>query len=250
MSNYSRIKLAQFILVITTLITLIFYFNPILFLLGLAVSWLFYCLGLSLALHKFSSHRAFEPRNRIIKYMLLWCATVVTMGSTINFAAGHRQHHRSADTPEDPYCLEGDFWHKFRLFFYWFPTYKINPMIIKDLLRDQDHTLFNNHYWKILAVYPLLLLSIDPLWVGYFYAMPVTYVLLGMGYVTVLAHLPSWHRYGTIPNQTGDNSWDSRLFAVLLAGEGYHNTHHAHPGQIKLGPLDTAGTIAGLIRKK
>lgn len=246
MTNYNKIKLAQGVSVIATILTLIFEFNLTLLLLGLAVSWVFYCVGLSICLHKLASHQTFKPKNAVIKYILLWFGTVVTMGSTINFAAGHRQHHRFSDTPDDPYCLTGTLWHKVKLFFYWFPTYKISPLIIKDLLRDKDHVCFNDNYWKILLLYPIILLAINPVWVGYFYALPVTYVLLGMGYVTVIAHL----RLGNRPYDTNDNSWDSKVFAVLLAGEGYHNTHHAHPGWSTLGPLDVAGHIIELIRKK
>lgn len=243
MTNYDKIKLAQSVAVISAITTLIFAFSWTLLLLGLLTSWLFFCVGLSVSLHKYSSHRAFTT-NKIIKYVLLWAGTVVTMGSSINFAAGHRQHHRTSDTAEDPYCLDGSIWHKIKLFFYWFPTYKINPMIIKDLLRDKDHAWFNDNYWKILLPYPIVLFLIDPVYFGYFYAVPVTYVLLGMGYVTVIAHL----RLGTRLYDTTDNSWNSRLFAVLLAGEGYHNTHHAFPGNCKLGSLDAGGYLIKLIK--
>lgn len=243
MTNYDKIKLAQSLAVISTILTLTFSFDWILLLTGLAVSWLFYCIGLSVCLHKYSSHRTFET-STITKYILLWFGTVITMGSTINFAAGHRQHHRTADTPEDPYCLDGSLWHKIRLFFYWFPTYKINPMTVKDLLSDHDHRWVNNNYWKILLPYPILLLIIDPVWFGYFYALPVTYVLLGMGYVTVIAH----QRLGQRLYNTADNSWNSHLFSLFLAGEGYHNTHHAYPGHNKLGPLDASGYLIKFLR--
>lgn len=253
MTNYNKIKLAQAVAMIGTVLTLCFALDTTLFIAGLTVSWLFWCFGLTIALHKYSSHKTFDPRNRLIKYFLLWAGTTITMGSTINFAAGHRQHHVHADTPQDPYYLDGGIWHRVKLFFYWFPTYKINPMIIKDLLRDQDHTFFNNHYWKILLVYPVLLLLIDPIWFGYFYALPVTYTILGMGYVTVLAHLPVLEKIGSKPYKTNDNSWNSQLFAVLLAGEGYHNTHHACPGRYDYttgrGEWDISGKIIKILKK-
>ena len=247
MTNYEKIKLAQAIAIISTVLTLCFAFDATLLIAGLIISWLFWCFGLTITLHKYASHKAFEPKNRLIKYFLMWTGTVITMGSSINFAAGHRQHHVHSDTPQDPYYLNGTVWHRIKLFFYWFPAYKINPMIIKDLLRDRDHTFFNNHYWKILLVYPVLLLLIDPVWFGYFYALPVTYIVLGMGYVTVLAHLPLLQDFGTRPFDTNDNSWNNQLFAVLLAGEGYHNTHHAHPGRYDYttghGEWDISGKI-------
>lgn len=246
MTNYDKVKLAQAVAVISSTLTLLFAFSWSLLILGLVAGWVFFCVGLSIGLHKFSSHRTFTPKNKLIKYTLLWFSTVIAMGSTINFAAGHRQHHRHSDTPEDPYCLTGSLWHKIKLFFYWFPAHKISPLIIKDLLRDADHVRFNDHYWKILLAYPVILLLIDPVLFGYFWALPVTYVLLGMGYVTVIAHL----KLGKRLYDTGDNSWNSRVFAVLLAGEGYHNTHHAHPGLNDLGPLDASARIINLIKAK
>ena len=123
-------------------------------------------------------------------------------------------------------------------------------MVIKDLLKDKDHTFFNDNYWKILLVYPTVLLLINPVWFGYFYALPIVYTVLGMGYVTVLAHLPSLNKYGTKPYTTSDNSWNSQLFAVLLAGEGYHNTHHAHPGRYIYEKTDISGQIIKLLKVK
>ncbi len=253
MTNYQKIKLAHVVCWISVIATLTFAFSWTMLVAGFLVSWIFWCMGLTIGLHKYSSHRTFETKNQFIKYLLLWFSTVVTMGSTINFAAGHRQHHKHSDTPEDPYYLKGNFWHKFKLFFYWFPTYKISPLIIKDLLRDQDHVRFNDHYWKILLVYPVILLLINPAWFGYFYALPVVYTILGMGYVTVWAHLPKFKKFGSAPYQTGDDSWNSQLFSVLLSGEGYHNTHHANPGKYDYstgqGEWDVSGKIIKLLKK-
>lgn len=227
LSNYDRVKLAHLVSLMIFLLTVIHAFSWTLLLSGLIVSWMFYCFGLAISLHKYSSHRTFEPKNRFIKLFLLWVGNQVTMGSSIAFAAGHRQHHVHSDTEKDPYYLDQGIGHKIKLFFYWFPEYKINPMVIKDLIRDKDHSFFNRHYWKITLVYPLLLALINPVLVGYFYAMPVLYVLLGMGYVTVIAHLPC---FSSRKQPTQDNSWNSQLFSFILAGEGLHNNHHANPG--------------------
>lgn len=250
LSNYDRVKLAHAVCVLILLSTITYSFSWMLLLSGLIVSWLFYCFGLAISLHKYSSHRTFEPKNRFIKLFLLWAGNQVTMGSSIAFAAGHRQHHVHSDTEQDPYYLDHGIWHKIKLFFYWFPEYKINPMVIKDLIRDPDHSFFNKHYWKITLIYPLLLALIDPVLVGYFYAMPVVYVLLGMGYVTVIAHLPN---FGGQKQKTEDNSWNSRLFGFVLAGEGLHNNHHATPGNSNYehfpGDYDPSGRMIEYLKR-
>lgn len=252
MTNYQKVKLAHITAIVLVSITLFLAFDLTLLLLGLVVSWLFWCFGLTISLHKMSSHKTFEPKNKFIKYALLWVGTVITMGTAIDFSAGHRQHHKFADTPDDPYNIEGSFFHKVKLFFYWFPTSKISPLIIKDLLRDKEHVWFNNHYWKILLIYPIMLALVNPVYVGYFYALPVVYVLIGMGYVTVWAHLPYLQQLGTRPHNTNDNSWNSKLFVWLLAGEGYHNTHHAYPGksnyEVHPGDIDISGRIIEFLK--
>jgi len=126
-SNYDKVKLVQSICLVVTVLTVTLNFDLLLLLVGLAVSWLFYCFGLAITLHKYASHRTFEPKNKLIKYFLLWTGTVITMGTSLEFAAGHRTHHKFSDTPDDPYNLDGGLWHRIKLFFYWFPTWKINP---------------------------------------------------------------------------------------------------------------------------
>ena len=37
------------------------------------------------------------------------------------------------------------------------------------------------------------------------------------------------HAFGSQPFQTGDESRNNRLIAVLAFGEGWHNNHHAFP---------------------
>ena len=37
------------------------------------------------------------------------------------------------------------------------------------------------------------------------------------------------HTFGSQPFQTGDESRNNRLIAVLAFGEGWHNNHHAFP---------------------
>lgn len=229
MTNYNKLKIAQAIAMVSTIAVLYFSFDLTLLILGLMLSWCFWCVGLTISLHRYSSHKSFTVSNKFVKCVLLWYGTVITMGSAINFAAGHRQHHKFSDTEKDPYFL-GSIWHNIKLFFYWFPSHKISPLVIKDLLKDKEHAFFNNHYWKILLVYPITLLLINPVLFGYFYALPVTFVLFGMGYITVLAHLPSMHKYGTIDYITNDNSCNNSIINKILIGEGNHNMHHAMPG--------------------
>jgi len=254
LSNYQQTLFVQFLLYVTTALGLLFVFDLKLFLLGLALGWLLFCFGVSISLHKWISHRTFTPKNRLIKLFLLWAATQSTLGSPIGFAAGHRQHHRDSDGPTDPFALSNSVWHNVKLWFYHFSTEHIGARLVKDLASDRDFKFFHKHYWRIWIVVPLVLTVINPLYFIYFVAVPAVYVFLGMSYVTVIAHSLSWKRMfkGTNPYNDLDDSWDSRFFTVLFAGEGYHHTHHVHPGQYNYkdinGRTDPSGWIIKYLR--
>lgn len=226
LSTYHQVLIVQTFMHCIFLLGLIFAFDWSLLLYGFIVSWLLFCIGGSASLHRWCCHRSFEPKNRIVKWFLLWAGVQCTLGSVPGFAASHRQHHIHSDTDQDPFKLSTSFWHNFKLFWYHFPKMNISPRLFVDILKDKDMKFSHDHYWKIWAVYPILVLALGgPVAVVYFVAMPVTYMVLGMSWVTVIAHL------GPYNQETKDRSWDSRLFTALFAGEGLHGSHHQHPGQ-------------------
>ena len=102
-TNDSKVKIAQAIAYAGSAITLIFFFNWKLFLLALIGGWLLFGIGVSICLHKWASHRTFAPKNMFWKTIILFFGTLCTLGSTISWAAGHREHHRFTDKAGDPH---------------------------------------------------------------------------------------------------------------------------------------------------
>lgn len=256
LSNYQQTLLVQAILYSSVALVLLFAFDWLLLLKGLLVGWVFFCFAISISLHKYASHRSFEPRNRLIKLILLWLGNQATLGSSIGFAAGHRQHHISSDTDADPFRLTDSFMHNLKLWFYYFPTGTISPRLIKDLSGDKDYKFFHTHYWKIWAVLPVSMFCLlGPVYFVYFFALPVVYGFLGMSYVTVVAHSTTWRKWfkGTADFDTNDQSWDGKFFTVLFAGEGYHHTHHANPSEYSYSipgkQFDFSGFVIKYIKK-
>lgn len=228
-SNDVKVKAVQAFVYIAAIVTVIFAWDLKLFVGSIVAGWFMFGFAGSICLHKLSSHNSFTPKNRVIKLTLLWLGTIASLGSTICWAAGHREHHRTSDHANDPHRPYGSAWHKIKMWFYYFPTWKINPMIVKDLLEDKDHQFFHRHYYQIILSYIVVLAIINPIYVGYFYAIPVLYSLFGISWATVIAHIPqlgylSWRTYNT-----PDYTYNSNFWNVILMGEGYHNTHHACP---------------------
>jgi len=248
----SRVKLLQAFGYAGFLVTMFVYFDWMWLVASLVFSWLVFLMGAACGLHKYSSHRSFEPKNLLIKHFLLCCGTQTTLGTSLEFAAGHRTHHKHSDTDQDPFALTSSFKHNLKLWFLWFDTSLVNPTIIKDLTRDSTHKFYHRNYWKIWAIYPVVLLIINPLYVSYFFALPVVYCLLGMSWVTVIAHSPTLQKFfiGS-KTSTQDLSWNSVFFTVLFAGEGYHEIHHQFPGisdyGIKNNRLDVSGKLINVL---
>lgn len=229
LSNDAKVKLTQAFVYLASVATVLFAWDARLFAWSLVAGWFMFGIGGSICLHKLSSHGSFTPKNRLIKWVLLWFGTIGSLGSTICWAAGHREHHQHADKKTDPHRPYGSMWHKVKMWFYYFPTWDISPLIVRDLTQDPDHRFFHQHYYKIIFSYVAVLFMIDPIYVGYFYAIPVLYTLFGISWATVIAHIPhlgylSWRTY-----DTPDYTYNSNFWNAILMGEGYHNTHHACP---------------------
>ena len=233
MSIYSQVLIVHSILYTTLLLGLVYAFDWKLLLEGVAIGWVLFWIGGSVGLHRFISHRTFEAKNRFIKWILLRASAQCTLGSVPGFAAAHRLHHKNSDTELDPFKLTDSAWHNFKLWAYHFPKIVVSPRSIIDLLGDKDFKFAHEHYWAIWSVYPIIvLLTGGPIAFVYFVAVPIVYVICGMGYVTVIAHSTVWRRWfnGTSEFETNDASWDGKFFTYVFVGEGFHHSHHNKPG--------------------
>ena len=244
LSSDTKVKLLQATVYLTFLVTLVFFWNTKLFFIGLGLGWIFWLAGINGSLHKYSSHKCFKARNKPAEAFILFMGTIVSLGSNISWAATHRKHHQFSDLEGDPHSIHtgnGSFWRAVKIYFYYFPTYLINPRTVKDLTNDPMHRWFHKHYYKVIGIYVTVLALIDPLYVGYFYALPVFYVYTGISYITVLAHNVTLNKFIGYRNfEISDHTFNWGIASILFPGEGNHNNHHALPGaaQNALGPRD------------
>jgi stearoyl-CoA desaturase (delta-9 desaturase) len=229
LSNNAKVKILQAFVYIVSICTVVFAFDLTLFLVALVLGWITFGIAGSICLHKLSSHRSFVPKNKLIKWIILWFGTIGSLGSTICWAAGHREHHEHSDLKTDPHRPFGSPFHKFKMWFYYFPTWDISPAIVADLLRDKDHVFFHKHYYKIVLSYIIFLGILNPIYIGYFYAIPVLYLLFGISWATVIAHIPQLGYKSFRTYNSRDYTYNSHMWGIILAGEGYHNTHHSNP---------------------
>ena len=234
LSSDTKVKILQATVHVILLATIIYAWNTKLFLVGLAVGWIFWLTGIHGSLHKYSSHKSFVAKNKLAEIFILFMGTLVSLGSNISWAATHRKHHQFSDLEGDPHSIHtngGGFWRGVKMYFYYFPTYLINPRTVKDLTNDPMHRWFHKHYYKVIFAYVAMLAVIDPVYVGYFYALPVFYVYTGISYITVTAHCIWLGKLIGYKNYViTDNTYNWAVASVLFPGEGNHNNHHALPG--------------------
>jgi stearoyl-CoA desaturase (delta-9 desaturase) len=185
--------------------------------------------------------------------MLLFIANLGTVGSPIAWTATHRLHHKHADKLEDPTNPKGSVWHKFKNFFSHFKKLPNEKVCVKDLVADRDYLFFHKYYFQIIGFYILLLTIINPLYVGYLYAIPVVYNVICVGWVTTLAHSPELSIFGYRNYNTDDSTYNSLFWQLITMGEGLHNNHHAKPNlwntAIKKYEFDIASWFIRLLRK-
>jgi stearoyl-CoA desaturase (delta-9 desaturase) len=194
-----------------------------------AVCYAVRLLGLTVAYHRYFSHRAFKT-SRPMQLVLGVLGALTLQGGVIWWAETHRRHHRSADTPDDlhsPHYLGFLYAH-----FGWF--------------LDKKHRATRLEAVPDLARFPELV------WLDRWHFVPFAilavglYAAFGAGAMIWGAFIPTvilWEYTHWVQSMShmlgGYRRWDSAdrsrnhwLLGVLAFGE-FHNNHHRFPSSAK-----------------
>lgn len=183
--------------------------------------------------HRYFSHRGYEVRNRFIQFIMGFLGTTCVQQGPLWWAEHHRHHHRYSEKEEDLHSpVRYGFWQSHMLWFllmYQNPHYSRRPM--KDFEKFPELRWLDN-YHVLGAVF---------LGVVLFAAGGAPYLVWGLCVSTVLLWHGTWtinsltHVYGKKRFETGDESRNNWLLAIITLGEGWHNNHHAYQGGAKAG---------------
>lgn len=194
--------------------------------LGLYLSRMFFITGFY---HRYFSHRSYHM-NRVMQFLAALCGTTAVQKGPVWWASHHRHHHHHSDQPEDVHSrkLRGLYWSHLG----WILCKKyhcINRSQVPDLLKFPELVWLDRgrNY-----IYPPLLLALacyafggwPMLGVGFFTSTFLLYH--GTFAINSFAHMIGWQRY-----QTGDESRNHWLLALVTLGEGWHNNHHHRQGR-------------------
>ena len=181
----------------------------------------------NISLHRYLTHRSFKTgpkRDLLLRLISVWAG----LGPSIMWVIAHRQHHADSDKPEDyqnPRVIG-----KLKSWFTIYPKTNFNIKYGKDIMRCKYSKFIYKNYFKIQFVCYALAFIINP-WIAVVaLAIPMTVVFHGAAAIGVLTH--TW---GYRVAESGDLSTNNWLAAIMSGGEGWHNWHHAHPGDYRNG---------------
>jgi stearoyl-CoA desaturase (delta-9 desaturase) len=194
-------------------------------------------LAITAGYHRYYAHRTYACHPIVQALMLLFGAAAL-QNSALAWVSDHRTHHRHVDQAADPYNIRRGFlWaHIGWIFFQDAPgTPKVAN--VRDLERSRLVRLQARLYVLLavgvgLGVPYLIGLAFDRPWGGVLWGGLVRTVLVH--HCTFLINSAA-HYTGERPYSTEVSARDNRWLALLSYGEGYHNFHHAFPGDYRNG---------------
>jgi stearoyl-CoA desaturase (delta-9 desaturase) len=218
MSRQSEVHLLAIIGIVYVIVTAQWFW----FLIALITYWVIGVLGINVGMHRLLSHRSFKT-HPVIEKILSVIGVLTTVGSPLAWVAIHRQHHRAAETPQDPHSPYqiGNF----KAWFGLWPKIKLDTKLVRDMRQDKFQRAIHKNYHWIIAAYCLALFAIGGSTAVIFgYCIPASLCLHSSSAIIVIAH-----RHGYKTHECRDESRNSWIANLITLGEGWHNNHHAKP---------------------
>lgn len=191
-------------------------------------------LGSVCGLHRLLAHKSYRT-SKFWERFLSICSVYATIGSTITWVALHRLHHTNAEKPNDPHSpyvgrapgemLKFDLWQAVKSWIGMWKIVNIPPRFAIDLIHDPFHSFLHKYYFTIIFTTCAILALINPWLVIFAYAIPACLTLHASSVIIVVAHI---HGYKT--HKINDESRNSWISSLVTLGDGWHNNHHARPG--------------------
>jgi len=196
-------------------------------------------LVITVGYHRGLAHGALRLHPALRRFVVVF-GNWITGLDPKGWSVMHRRHHAFSDTEQDPHSpvnvgLRGIVFEQLRSY----------EAVLRGLARkDPEYTRFasdldfelnwlNRHglWWLPYAVHVVAGLAIalawDP-WVGLAWTLGILSHPLQGGAVNAMGHSIGGRNFAT-----ADQSTNNLLVAVLVAGEGYQNNHHAWPESAK-----------------
>jgi stearoyl-CoA desaturase (delta-9 desaturase) len=187
--------------------------------------------GITAGYHRYFAHRAYKT-SRTFQFVLAWLGCSAALRGPIWWAAQHRHHHRTSDTPEDLHSpVAYSLWQSHIGWVFSPRSSGTDEQAVKDLIRYPELRWLDRYYWLPPLALAGLCFLLDG-WAGLVWGFFVSSVL--SHHATFMVNSVC-HLWGRRPFATGDASRNNLFVALITLGEGWHNNHHhyqssAHQG--------------------
>ena len=193
--------------------------------------------------HRYFSHKAFKT-SRVCQFIFGVLGATATQRGPVWWAANHRYHHRYSDTDKDTHSpRHGFIWSHMG----WFLTLKhfnTKTEWVRDFQKYPELHWLDRFDVVVPVIYGISMWCLGA-WLEDYYPQLHTngWQLFIWGYIistVVLIHCTLMinslaHIYGSQRFDTGDDSRNNSLLALISLGEGWHNNHHHYPVSAKQG---------------
>lgn len=222
------------------------FWQPTWLIVGLLMWQFMSILGITVGVHRYFSHRAFET-NRFWQWTMAITSMAALNGPPCIWAEAHGRHHSKADTDEDPYlrfAIDGSTPIRH--------TTKVgNKFLMKAVKSDSLHLLTLKYHWLFVLSYAVALGVIGGLpAVFWLFLFPAGLTQATLRFVLWTGHLTSVGYRNFDTPDTSNNWW---FVALIGGGEGWHNNHHKYPRAANIGvkwwEIDIGYWVVRMIRR-
>ncbi len=194
--------------------------------------------------HRYFAHRTFKT-GRVMQFIFAFIGNTSAQRGALHWASHHRDHHRYSDQPQDPHSpKQHGFWISHTLWF-----------------SKRENSTAQSRKLKDFAAFPELMFIdrfdfVAPFCLGltlFFFGKTLhrfapglhtsgaQMVIWGFFISTILLYHGTFsinsfgHIIGRKRFETGDDSKNSLILALITLGEGWHNNHHHYANSVRQG---------------
>jgi stearoyl-CoA desaturase (delta-9 desaturase) len=185
--------------------------------------------GVTGVYHRYFSHRTYKT-SRAFQFVLALIAMSSSQKGVLWWGEHHRTHHKFSDQDGDPHDSRRGFWYS-HIGWLYDRNEATDYSKIRDMARYPE-LVFLNRLWFLPPLALGLVVWLFMGWSGLLIGFFLSTVLLWHGTFTInsLSHM-----LGNVRYQTGEDSKNNWLLALITLGEGWHNNHHHFMGSTRQG---------------
>jgi stearoyl-CoA desaturase (delta-9 desaturase) len=201
------------------------------------VSYVAKILGVTMGYHRYFAHRTFKT-GRFFQFVLALFGSSAVQGGVLWWSSHHRGHHQHSDQADDLHSPVAHSAFHSHLGWMWSKTcFEPTKHKLLDFARFPEIRFLNKNYFLLIVLQGLFYYLLGE-------GLNALYPELGTNgfqlfiWGFILSTVVVWHItfcinsvchiFGSKRYNSGDESRNNWLMAILAFGEGWHNNHHKY----------------------